>query len=192
MNWGEGLLILVNKLNPLRPEYVPPDLVVSGIPFPFEEDLPKKKMRREAAEALEKMFGHGERDGIRLYGLSGYRSYQDQTRIFANNVHRCGEKEANRFSARPGESEHQTGLAMDVTCESVEYELVEEFGGTPEGIWVQQNAPLYGFIIRYPREKEEVTGYIYEPWHLRYVGRQAAMDITTKGMVLEEYLSVRK
>lgn len=128
--------------------------------------------------------------GIELAAVSGFRSYERQAAIFANAVQRKGEVEANRVSARPGQSEHQTGLAMDVSSASVGYALVEAFGETVEGKWLAQNAPKYGFIIRYPKGKEHITGYRYEPWHLRYVGVEHAMKISQRGLTLEEYLNV--
>lgn len=183
-------LVLVNKTHALPADFVPDDLVVPGVRFSFTEDLPKKKMRREAARALEKLFEQAERDGIELAAVSGFRSYERQAAIFANAVQRKGEVEANRVSARPGQSEHQTGLAMDVSSASVGYALVEAFGETVEGKWLAQNAPKYGFIIRYPKGKEHITGYRYEPWHLRYVGVEHAMKISQRGLTLEEYLNV--
>lgn len=181
-------LILVNKSHELPADFVPDDLVVPDVRFSFTEDLPKKKMRKEAAQALEKLFRQAQVDGIDLAAVSGFRSYDRQADIFANAVQRMGEKEANRVSARPGQSEHQTGLAMDVSSASVGYELVESFGETIEGKWLSENAPSYGFIIRYPKGKEYLTGYRYEPWHLRYVGVEHARKISQQGLTLEEYL----
>ncbi len=182
-------LTLVNKEHPLPPEYVPSDLVVPNVPFSFAEDHPKKQMRQEAAEALENLFAAAAKDGIHLVAVSGFRSYERQEAIFQRNASQMGEAEANRVSARPGESEHQTGLAMDVSAASVDYRLTEEFGSTEEGRWLQNNAARFGFIIRYPKEKEHVTGYQYEPWHLRYVGSSAAQTIANKALTLEEFLS---
>ena len=182
-------LTLVNKEHPLPPEYVPSDLVVPNVPFSFAEDHPKKQMRQEAAEALENLFAAAAKDGIHLVAVSGFRSYERQEAIFQRNASQMGEAEANRVRARPGESEHQTGLAMDVSAASVDYRLTEEFGSTEEGRWLQNNAARFGFIIRYPKEKEHVTGYQYEPWHLRYVGSSAAQTIANKALTLEEFLS---
>jgi len=179
--------LVVNKKHHLTAEYIPPDLTVPKVPFSFTEDLPKKRMRKEAAEALEELFDAARREGIELVGVSAYRSYERQAEIFAYNARQRGEEVANQVSARPGESEHQTGLAIDVSCASVKYQLIEEFGETKEGKWLADHAAEYGFIIRYPKGKEEITGYQYEPWHLRYVGRQAAQRIKEEGITLEEY-----
>ncbi|MGI6143470.1 MAG: M15 family metallopeptidase [bacterium] len=185
----QDILVLVNKEYNLPADYVPPDLVQPDIPFSFSEDLPKKKMRQETARALEDLIRQAAADGIELVGVSGYRSYQHQEAIFTARARERGEEVANRTSARPGQSEHQTGLAMDVSCRSVGYGLIEEFGSTEEGIWLAEHAPEFGFIIRYPKGKEHLTGYSYEPWHIRYVGVEAAREIADRGLILEEYLA---
>lgn len=182
------LLALVNKHHALPVDYIPEDLVTPDIPFPFTEDLPKKQMRKPAADAIEKMFAAAAKEGLELFGQSGYRSYDRQKSIFAANVNKNGEEAANKYSARPGESEHQSGLTMDVTNAAVSFDLIIEFGETPEGKWLQEHAAEYGFIIRYPKGKEEITEYQYEPWHLRYVGKKAAMEMLEKGLTLEEYV----
>ncbi|WP_163971496.1 D-alanyl-D-alanine carboxypeptidase family protein [Oceanobacillus halotolerans] len=181
-------LALINKQHALPSDYIPEDLVIPDVRFPFPEDYPKKQMREVAANALEELFKAAEEEGYYLYAQSGYRAYDTQQSLFASYVEDHGEQEANTFSARPGESEHQSGLTMDITSESAEFLLNETFGKTEEGKWVEENAAEYGFIIRYPRGKEEVTEYQYEPWHIRYVGKKAAVEIMEKGMTLEEYL----
>ncbi|MBP1948540.1 D-alanyl-D-alanine carboxypeptidase family protein [Virgibacillus litoralis] len=185
------ILTLVNKEHALPANFVPRNLVKPDVRFPFTESLPKMQMREVAAGALEEMFQAGDNAGIDLFAQSGYRSYDRQDAIFASNVAQHGEEAANTFSARPGESEHQSGLTMDVTSPDIGYKLTVEFGETDEGQWVQQHAAEYGFIIRYPKGKEEITKYQYEPWHLRYVGQDAAEEIMQKGLTLEEYLGVK-
>lgn len=182
------VLALINKQHALPEGYIPSDLVVPDVRFPFVEDSPKKQMRQVAAEALEKMFAVADTQSLDLFAQSGYRSYERQVALFATYVSNHGEEEANRFSARPGESEHQSGLTMDVTSPHVNYSLVTEFGETEEGKWLEEHAAEYGFIIRYPKGKEDITGYQYEPWHLRYVGVKAATEIMDRGITLEEYL----
>lgn len=183
------LLVLVNKEHALPEDFIPEDLVIPNVRFPFTEELPKKQMRKSAADALEEMFQQADEEELDLFAQSGYRSYERQDAIFASNADQHGEEAANQFSARPGESEHQTGLTMDVTSPDVNYQLVEAFGETDEGKWIQENAQEFGFIIRYPEGKEETTGYQYEPWHLRYVGEKAAKEITSQEITLEEYLN---
>jgi len=184
----DPLLILVNKNHAIDQNNRPTDLVIPKVRFPYEEDVEKKYMKKVAAEALEEMFQDAEKDNLFLYGQSGYRSYERQVTIYNGNVQSMGEEKANAISAKPGESEHQTGLVMDITCEAVGFDVVEQFGETKEGKWVADNAHKYGFIIRYPKGKEEITGYSYEPWHLRYVGVEPATEMMKKGITLEEYL----
>ncbi|TLS48577.1 D-alanyl-D-alanine carboxypeptidase family protein [Paenibacillus antri] len=181
-------MLFVNKEHPLDAKYKPDDLVVPDVKFSFDGDNPKKQLQRVAAEALEALFAQAEEDGIELRAVSGYRSYATQKAIFERNASIKGEEEANRTSAYPGQSEHQTGLAMDVSAASVNYALEEAFGETVEGIWLAENAASHGFIIRYPKDKEDVTGYKYEPWHLRYVGVDIAEFVTEQGLTLEEFL----
>lgn len=185
----DDILVVANKERNLPKNFKPKDLVIPDVPFPFEENIEKKYMRKEAAEALEKMFEDAKAQNIHLYAQSGYRSYERQKAVFASNVKRLGEEQAKRVSATPGQSEHQTGLAMDVTSPRINYQLIVDFEQTPEGQWVIENAHKYGFIIRYPKGKEAITGYDYEPWHLRYVGKEHARYIKENGLTLEEYLS---
>lgn len=185
------VLVLVNKDYSLPADFEPNDLTVPNVPFPFAEDDPKKQLRQEAAEALEELFAASEKDGLSLYAQSGYRSYERQEAIFASNVEKHGESHANTYSAKAGESEHQSGLVMDVTAQEVGFDLITDFGETEEGKWIKDHAHEYGFIIRYPKGKEEITKYQYEPWHLRYVGEKAATEITNDGLTLEEYLGAK-
>ncbi|TLS37624.1 D-alanyl-D-alanine carboxypeptidase family protein [Pseudalkalibacillus caeni] len=184
-----SIYVVANKQRNLPADYTPSDLVEPDVPFPFAEDLPKKLMRKEAASALEELFKAAQSEGLDLVAQSGYRSYERQDAIFAYNVQQRGEEKANQVSARPGQSEHQTGLTMDVTTPTINYALTEQFAETPEGKWVKENSYKYGFVIRYPKGKEEITGYQYEPWHLRYVGKEAASEIYKKDTTLEEFFS---
>ncbi|WP_377887576.1 cell wall-binding repeat-containing protein [Alkalihalobacillus sp. R86527] len=181
-------LLLVNKQRDLPATYVPEKLEEPDVPFPFDYEHNKRKMNIIAVEHLEALFDDADQAGLDLYAQSGYRSYERQKRIYEGHVEEHGEEYANRVSAKPGHSEHQTGLAMDVTSPDVNYELVEEFAFTDEGAWIEKHAHEYGFIIRYPEGEEHVTGYKYEPWHLRYVGKDAATYMKSTNRVLEEYL----
>ncbi len=183
----DDILVLVNKTRYLDADYKPSDLVVPDVKFSFDGEHEKKHMRREAAEALEEFFGQAHEEGIYIFALSGYRSYNTQKWLFENRAKKVGEEEANKLIARPGESEHQTGLAMDITSQSVQFDLKTKFGETKEGEWVRDNAHRFGFIIRFAKDKENITGYNYEPWHIRYVGKEAAGDIYDRGIALEEY-----
>ncbi len=185
----DDILVLVNKRRYLDSSYKPSDLIVPDVKFSFDEEREKKYMRKEAAEALEELFGQAYEEGIYIFALSGYRSYSTQKWLFENKASEIGEEEANKIIARPGESEHQTGLAMDITSQSVQFDLKTRFGETEEGKWIKNNAHKFGFIIRYTKDKEDITGYNYEPWHIRYVGKKAAEEIYNRGIALEEYLS---
>lgn len=137
-----------------------------------------------AYNALEEMYGAAAIDGISLYTLSGFRSYDTQEAVYNNYVAGSSREEADRYSARPGYSEHQTGLAFDLNS------LDESFGDTAEGIWLAENCHRFGFIIRYPKNKEHITGYMYEPWHVRYIGRDMAQKVYNSGLTLEEYFGI--
>ncbi|MFT9846442.1 M15 family metallopeptidase [Aneurinibacillus sp. REN35] len=184
-----SVMVLVNKKRNLPENYEPADLVVPNVPFSFAGNHPKKQLRRSAARALEELFAQAKREKIDLKAVSGYRSYATQKAIFTRNAKQKGEAAANRTSAYPGQSEHQTGLAMDISSASVGYALEQRLGKTKEGKWLAKNAHRFGFILRYPKEKEAITGYSYEPWHIRYVGKEAAKEIVRRGITLEEYFN---
>ncbi|MGG3728361.1 M15 family metallopeptidase [Bacillus wiedmannii] len=180
---------VVNKEYGLPEDYKPEDLVVPNVPFSFSGTLEKSYLRKEAAEALERLFDLAKKEGIQLNAVSGFRSYDYQKNLYANNVKRKGQEHTDRFSAKPGHSEHQTGLTMDVSSKSANNELELTFENTKEGKWLKENAHRAGFIIRYPKDKESITGYAYEPWHIRYVG-DIAESIYKKKLTLEEYMNL--
>ncbi len=174
---------LINKTHMLPPSYVPKDLVkvnAAGYRTVY--------LRKEAAQALETMFNAGKKAGVNLYCSSGYRSYADQQRIFKNHVVLMGEAKANAISSKEGQSEHQSGFAMDVTCRAMNGDLQERFIQTGEGKWLAAHAHEYGFIVRFPKGKEASTGYRYEPWHIRYLGKDLATKVNASGLSYEEYL----
>ncbi|WP_434748210.1 D-alanyl-D-alanine carboxypeptidase family protein [Paenibacillus amylolyticus] len=184
---AQAMTVIVNKQRSLPEGYEPSDLVEPDVPFSFEGPHEKRHMRKEAAEALEKLFAGAKADGVELRAVSGYRSYKRQVSIYNNNVKTKGEEYASRVSAVPGRSEHQTGLAIDVSSPSVGNVLEEVFGKSKEGKWLDEHAAEYGFIIRYPKGQESKTGYVYEPWHIRYVGTDIAPDVVKSGLTLEDY-----
>lgn len=141
-------------------------------------------MNSEAIAAFESMKQAAATDGINLFIVSGFRSYSYQANLYKNYVARSGQAEADRFSARPGHSEHQSGLAMDLNSAS------SSFAGTKEAIWLANNSYRFGFIVRYPEGKESITGYKYEPWHMRYLGIENAAKVYASGLCLEEYLKI--
>lgn len=173
-----GILILVNKNLKLPEGYRPHDLV------PVEDKYNKGVMnllRSLAAAAFSDMCRRAEADSIVLWNRSAYRSDTIQAQLFENAVIRRGVKNASRYSARPGHSEHQTGLTVDINS------VHPSFGNSPEAAWLRKHAHLYGFIERYPKGKEKITGYHYEPWHYRFVGIRAAKYIYENNLTLEEY-----
>ena len=181
------ILILVNKQN--RAPAVPMVLVKPDVTPTSPSKAENIYMRPGAAEALEALFDAAKDDGITLYATSGFRSYATQKAIFNRKLETMSERAANASVAKPGYSEHQTGLAMDIEGETtLGTGLTEQFGESPEGIWVAEHCHEYGFIIRYPEGKTNITGYIYEPWHLRYVGKDVAKEIVDLGVTFEEYI----
>lgn len=183
---------LVNREYPLPEDYVPEGLTTPEVLFPFSDtSIDKAKMTPEAGAALARLFDAAyDEAGLTLYGVSAYRSYARQYTIYATNLIVYGTAHTNRYSAAPGRSEHQTGLAIDISCASEGFGLEDTFADTPEGIWVAQNAHRFGFILRYPKDKEHITGYSYEPWHIRYVGTELAALLYETGLTLDEYYGV--
>ncbi len=180
---------LVNRNHPLPEDFVPEGLTTPDVLFPFADtSIDKAKMTPEAGEALAVLFDAAYDEAkLTLYGVSAYRSYARQYTIYATNLATQGIAHTNRYSAAPGRSEHQTGLAIDISCASEGFGLETTFADTPEGIWIAENAHRFGFILRYPKDKEHITGYNYEPWHLRYVGTELAAYLFETGLTLDEY-----
>lgn len=182
-----GLLLLVNKTHPIDSGYQPEDLA-SVLYFAENRSKETRYLRAEAAEKFHELVEAASLESHTIVMTTAYRSYGFQQILWDNYVAKEGEEAATRYSAKPGESEHQTGLAVDVTSPSVSYELTTEFGDTEEGIWLAEHAHRFGFILRYPQGKEAVTGYQYEPWHLRYVGDEVATYLYQEDLTLEEFL----
>lgn len=168
-----------NEVEQVQPYYVNGILLVNkkhAIPRDFGG------YNDEAYQALVRLQNDAYALGYDMSLLSGYRSYDYQKQLYESYVARDGQAAADRYSARPGTSEHQTGLAFDVAS------LEQSFGQSEAGIWLANHAHEYGFIIRYPQGKEHITGYMYEPWHIRYLGYDVANDVYASGLTLEEYL----
>lgn len=138
----------------------------------------------EAESAFNTLSEAAANQGLDIYLSSGFRSYETQVRIYESYVDSYGKESADTFSARPGYSEHQTGLVIDVNT------IDDSFAGTPEAEWLAKHAHEYGFIIRYPKGKESITGYKYEPWHIRYLGVEKATEVYNSGLTLEEFLGI--
>ena len=174
-----SIWVVVNKLRPMNPQdFEPPDLVEVPVEYTNEPLL-----RQEASDALVAMFDTALNEaGLELASNSAYRSYSAQENVYDGD---------DLTTARPGFSEHQTGLTVDIGPLSGECSLDECFGETPEGIWLRDNAWRFGFILRYPADKTAITGYTFEPWHFRYVGTDLANEMRETGVTtLEEFFGL--
>ncbi len=181
----ENILVLVNKNNRLEKNYIPPDLENLSLKYATEE----KYMRKEAKIAFERLSEEASLRNLIIIATSTYRSYEYQENLYQYYIDTKGEKYADLCSARPGHSEHQTGLAVDVMGSNYDYDLFEQ---SKEFKWMTENAHKYGFIMRYPKGKEMITGFKYEPWHYRYVGIKVATYIYQNNLTLEEYYKILK
>ncbi len=173
-----SIWVVVNKKRPLPKSYEPSDLTA----------ISNEQLRAEAVSALNTLIDSAKKEGHTLNIISGYRSYARQASLYNNYVDRDGIAKADTYSARPGYSEHQTGLAVDLgngTCD-----LDECFGETPAGQWLATHAHEYGFIIRYDKNQTNITGYQYEPWHLRYVGKDLSAELHNKKLTMEAFFEL--
>lgn len=190
VNQAASLWAVVNKGRMLPSSYVPANLVVPGVPLRLSAGAEDMHLRADAATALEQLIAGGKSQNINLMLTSGYRSYGNQAVTYSGFAKTDGVAKADTYSARPGHSEHQAGLAADLEPTSRKCELQLCFASTPEGQWLAVNAFRYGFIIRYQKDKENITGYQYEPWHIRYVGKDLATQIQQTGQTLEQFFGL--
>lgn len=186
-----SIWVIVNKQHPLQPTtYIPPDLTVPDVPL-RSPGAANMQMRAVTATAIEQMFGAAKQAGVNLQVVSAYRSYSYQQTLYSGYVSEVGQAAADEESARPGYSEHQTGLSVDIGAANGVCVLEACFGSTPEGEWLAANAYKYGFLLRYPADKTTVTGYEYEPWHFRYIGTALSNEMHKEGIqTLEEFFDV--
>lgn len=166
-------------------------ILIANKTYSLPSDYDPQGLTNETYNAFQELAAGAANDGLNIYLSSGYRSYSYQNEIYNNYVYWYGQETADTFSARPGHSEHQTGLAIDVNT------IDDSFAGTPEAIWLEEHCIEYGFIIRYPKGKSSITGYKYEPWHIRYVGKDVAQAVHDAAvacgdptLTLEEYLGI--
>ena len=183
-----SLYVLVNKNYRLNETYTPTDFVPVDVSLSEYAQVNTNYLRRDAADATESLFAKAKEAGYELTLRTGYLSYDIQKNLYHQDVYEIGYDYADQFNSRPGHSEHQTGLAIDITTPSINNELSMEFANTDEGKWVLEHAHEFGFIIRYPENREEEVGYSYEPYHLRYVGVEAATEIYNNDWTLEDYV----
>lgn len=180
----DGTLFLVNRQHTVSEQYIPEVRTVNVYGM-------KQSMRDVAATALETMFAAAKAEKVGLASVSGYRSYTKQKTIYARKKNTTDQETADSLVALPGTSEHQLGMAMDLAQKGGS-QLNSGFGKTKAGIWINENAYKYGFIVRYQLGKEEITGYAFEPWHIRYVGVEHATAVFESGEPLETYLSAHR
>jgi D-alanyl-D-alanine carboxypeptidase len=183
-----SIWVVVNKLRPLNPKtYSPPDIVT----VPVAHNNPAQ-MRKVAADALVAMFAAGKNAGAgSMQVQSSWRPYSTQVSVYNGWVASLGKQQADRQSARPGYSEHQTGLAVDISPVPLRCALAACFGTTSQGKWLAANAWKYGYLLRYPADKTKITGYEYEPWHFRYIGVALSTEMHKEGVkTLEEFFGL--
>jgi len=182
-----SLWVVANKLRPLNPPQFEPAVVPVPVDFANEPFL-----RQEASDAVVQMFAaFTSETGLFMQSQSAYRSYWAQESVYAGWVSSLGQEGADLTSARPGHSEHQTGLAIDVSALPANCSLDQCFADTPQGQWLAANGWKYGFIVRYPNGYTQITGFEFEPWHMRFVGVELALELHTTGVLtLEEFFSL--
>lgn len=182
-----SIWVVADKLRPLNPaDWEPPDLVQVPVNYVNEPYL-----RQEASDAVVTMFAAAAAAGVPMQSQSAYRSYSSQESVYAGWVSSLGQEAADLTSARPGHSEHQTGLSIDISSDPAECALDQCFADTAQGQWLAANAWQYGFTLRYPNGYTQITGYEFEPWHYRYVGLALAAELHNTGvMTLEEFFGL--
>ena len=169
-----------------NPRYQPSDLRIVSVPTLPGRGQDERSLRAVLIPDLEKLVAAARAAGVTIRVGSGYRSYTTQASLFASYVHQHGEAAASRFSSHPGHSEHQSGLAVDFAGADQTCWVDDCFERTAAGKWLAAHAHEYGFILRYPKGKEKITGYQYEPWHFRYVGRELAGALQQSDLTMEE------
>ena len=182
---------IVNKNRPLPAAYRPSALAVPRVTLRLDANEEQMQIRADIAPMLEKLFEGANKSGHNLMLASGFRSDEYQRSLYDSYVEADGQESADKYSAKPGTSEHQTGLALDVCLIDSPCELTGDFGKTPAGKWIASHAHEYGFIVRYLKDKKDITGYEYEPWHLRYVGIELATELHQDNQTMEEFFGIR-
>lgn len=177
---------LVNKGRAISTDYTPSDLITASVSTRSNSTADEKRIRQIIDDPMTELFVAAQEQGHSLMIGSAYRSAATQNSLFNTYVARVGYEQADKYSAHPGYSEHQTGLAVDISTTSQQCYLSECFIGTADGQWLAENAYKYGFHLRYPKGKESITGYNFEPWHYRYVGIDLATALHQSGLTLDE------
>lgn len=180
-NTSSSSSLIVNKYYKLDEEYVPENLVTISSKYAYQNN----QITEEANDAYVSMWNAANKEGYKLIVNSSYRSYIDQDDVYESIKISKGEREADKVAARPGYSEHQSGLAIDVF--EINNQLTGTFKDSPAYLWLKENAYQYGYIERYPEDKEDLTGYSFESWHWRYVGEEVAKIIHEENITYDEY-----
>lgn len=181
-----SVTVMVNKMRPLPADHKAEDLYAPNVPLRQSADAENMQVRRIMENDLNALSAAASQAGVPVTIGSAYRSAATQTTLYNGYVAASGQAFADLTSARPGYSEHQTGLAIDFMGAHGCF-LEKCFADTPEGSWLATNAHRYGFVLRYPLNKTDITGYDFEPWHFRYIGTEPAAEVYEKGLTLEEY-----
>jgi zinc D-Ala-D-Ala carboxypeptidase len=184
------LLYPVSKETALPENFVPDNLVV----IPAEWTAPgfePQRVHGGVIDDLGALIAEGRAQGFDIRVRSAYRSFETRQFVFQDCVERLGREQAERFCAEPGHSEHQLGTAVDVSSPAVNWRLTQEFADTPDFQWLEANAHRFGFALSYPQDAEAITGFAFEPWHFRYIGRAPAAEWHASGLTLLEYLEQR-
>lgn len=181
--------LIVNKQRPI-PITFKPEITVPDVRLRLSATEEQMHINIQTALATKEMFDAAKNDGVELVFGSGYRSAATQKGFYDAYVARDGVAAADTYSARPGHSEHQTGFAFDITSPNGKCHLEICWADTPEGQWLALHAHEYGFVIRYPTDKQAITGYQYEPWHVRFVGKDLAQEIHKLNQTLEEFFGL--
>ena len=182
---------IVNKERPLPSGYVPPSMAIPNVTLRLDRTNESMKINSSITKNIEDLFAAADKAGNPLLFTSGYRSEEYQRQLYKRYIEEGGQDYADKTSARPGTSEHQTGYAFDVCELNKDCVLEKSFGDTKAGLWLKENAHNYGFIIRYLDRKENETGYDYEPWHLRYVGAELATELHDSNRTMEDFFGVK-
>ncbi|MCI5722471.1 MAG: M15 family metallopeptidase [Erysipelotrichaceae bacterium] len=185
-----SVTVLVDKQHSLSRDFVPTNLAT---PY-LQSTVDVIQIRQDAGDAAKSMIAAADAAGIKLYVTAGYRSYDEQQTLYEDRVSRLGESQAEETTAKAGYSENQTGLALDFT-DTPTGTSSTDFANTPAGQWLYANAHTYGFILRYPENKQSITGYAYMPWHYRFVGTDVSTAMYEQGgtdLTFEEFFQVTK
>lgn len=187
---ADSLWVVINKARKLPSDYAPAGLSAPSIKLRLPSSDPEMSLRHDSGAALAQLFEAAKAKNLQLMLASGYRSYDAQQTVYISEVVSNGQSQADKESARPGYSEHQSGLAADIEPADRSCELQLCFADTTEGKWLDQNSYKFGYVIRYQKNHEQLTGYAYEPWHIRFVGKELAAELHKSNTTMEQFFGL--